>query len=84
MKLVAPNGRDIVGTADVVFGTALISEVAAEKLPDGTFDIEFGGETEIDWNSQETRKRRGKRLFVDDEGYFWPEHKLKLIDPDED
>lgn len=50
-KLVAPNGKPIVGTREVVLGTARVSSWTEE---DGVLIPNYEDETEVDWDSQET------------------------------
>ena len=67
MKAVSPEGNEIIGTLDVVQGTAR-ADVA---LRSDTLKIEYLGETEVDWDSQETKRENGERLFVCSRGKIW-------------
>lgn len=62
----ALNGDLIVATADIVDASALISGIDPE-----TGEPEYCGESEVDWGSQRTLTRNGKRLFLDVSGYRW-------------
>lgn len=53
---------EITGTADLIPGTALISDIT----PDGT--PVYAGETEVWWDDQKPRTRDGKILFADEDG----------------
>lgn len=75
-QLYAPNGRRIVAAKDWVPGNALIA--GAQRNPDGTFEIEWEGETKMCWDGQYTEKRRGRRVFLDEEANQWLEHQLVL------
>jgi hypothetical protein len=83
-KLYAPNGRPIVGTSEKLSGVAWILEVGPKDPDTGEFELEYDGETEIDWNSQATERGQfepdGKehRVFLDDRGCEWPENVLEL------
>ena len=61
----APNGQRIIGTADLVMATAII------KGFDDTGDVVHMGESEVDWDSQKTRTRNGKPLYVCENGEEW-------------
>ena len=77
MKAFAPNGKEIVATADTVPGNALVSEF--RRAPDGSLDIDHSGETKMCWDGQTTtRDDRGQRVFVDSAGNEWPEDAIHL------
>ncbi|MGO7308821.1 hypothetical protein ACCS91_33740 [Rhizobium ruizarguesonis] len=63
----SPNGHEIIGTAEIILATAPISGINA----DGTPIYTSWASTEVDWDTQETVKRDGKILFVDEEGDEW-------------
>ena len=72
MKAVSPEGNEIIGTLDVVRGTAR-ADVA---LRSDTLNIEYRGETEMDWDSQETKTEDGERLFVCSQRKIWRENEV--------
>jgi hypothetical protein len=78
VKLMAPNGCKIVGTKDLVQGIALVLEVIRDE--DGGVDVEYVGETEMDWDSQVTVERDGKRVFIDENDEEWTEDQLVPVD----
>jgi hypothetical protein len=78
MKYLSPNGNVIVGTAETVLATALISDID----PDTGQPIHEGG-TEVHWDTQETRERNGQILFVCDEGDEWTFDQLNQYSPTE-
>lgn len=82
MKLKAPNGRDIVSTEELLPGQAIIGAVTGGNPEDG-FAIDHEGTTDVDWDSQETRRACGQRVFVDDNGGLWLERELTLVDDEE-
>lgn len=82
-KLYAPDGTEITGTYEKVFGEALIANFDVTRNADGTFDFAYAGGTEINWNSQVTVTRQGQRVFVDEDGGEWLENELVLRE-DED
>jgi len=73
MKAVSPEGNEIIGTLDVVRGTARadVDLRANDKL-----NIEYQGETEVDWDSQETQTQDGERLFVCSQRKVWRENEV--------
>lgn len=73
----SPSGVRITGTADRVLATAWIGG-GWEKKDDGTFEFEYAGESELDWDSQQTITRKGKRVFVDENWNEWTEDQLVL------
>src|SRR5256885_13081817 len=73
MKAVSPEGNKIIGTLDVVRGTAR-ADVALGS--NGTLNIEYQGETEVDWDSQETKTENGERLFVCSQRKVWRENEV--------
>jgi hypothetical protein len=67
MQAYAPNGAKIVGTIDRITAVANIAEGTwTEDEPD--CDFEYTGDTDVDWDSQETLTRNGRRLFLDENG----------------
>lgn len=90
-KLIAPNGREIVGTLERLYGVAMIfdpREAVSEedKVPvtEGDkplrFQFEYTGDTKINWDGQSSVMRARRRVFVDTEGNEWTENKLRLVD----
>lgn len=74
--LYTPNGKRIVAAKDWIPGNALI--LSATRNPDGTFEIEWEGETKICWNGQYTERLGGQRIFLDDDANEWRENELSL------
>ena len=74
----SPNGHRIIGTSDVILATAMISGISEDGEP------EYYGESEVNWDSQETRERDGKILFVCEDGEEWTFDQLKPGEPDEE
>ena len=73
MKALSPEGNKIIGTLDVVRGTA---RAAVDLGATGTLNIEYLGETEVDWDSQETKTQDGERLFVCSQRKVWRENEV--------
>ncbi len=85
MRAISPNGYDIIGTDELVPGTALIVDGTYERGKDGILDFEWDGETKMFWDGQRTvEDANGERLFVDTEGELWPESKVQLVPCDDD
>lgn len=70
-RYVSPTGAAIVGTLETLTGLALASTYDEEGEP------QYDGETEIDWDSQETVKRDGKVVYLDEGGGEWTWDQLK-------
>src|SRR5258708_37122977 len=73
MKALSPEGNRIIGTLDVVRGTA---RAEVDLGATGTLNIEYMGETEVDWDSQETKTEAGERLFVCSQRKVWRENEV--------
>src|ERR1043166_8281916 len=73
LQALSPEGNEIIGTLDVVQGTA-----RADLAADGTLAIEYLGETEGNWNSQRSKTQEGERLFVCSQRKIWPENQIIL------
>jgi len=73
MKAVSPEGNEIVGTLEIVEGTACakVSLTRNRRLR-----VEYGGETDVDWNSQRTKTDQGERLFVCSQQRVWRESQV--------
>lgn len=92
MKLLSPDHTEIIGTLETVQGVAGIDPDSFTEPVKGHLQFEYAGETEIDWNSQQsvTRPRTidcGRvafpgivqhRVFVDAQGKEWLECELHL------
>lgn len=60
------NGALIVGTVELVLGTCYFNSVV--QSDGGAILPAFGGETEINWDGQETEERDGQAVYVDSGG----------------
>lgn len=87
LKPKAPNGQLILGTLGLIQARANV-----DFLEDGS--IQWGGETKIFWETQETvietRERDGQpdtefgrqRIWLDEDGGGWPENQINWGDYD--
>lgn len=83
VRLVAPNGSPIIGTADTIPGTALADTYDVE--PDGSLTPNYVGETDVYWDGQTTNTdANGETLYVAEDGNEWPESQLRRVPADED
>ncbi len=73
MKAVSPEGNEIIGTLEIVEGTAS-AEVRLSR--NGRLRVEYRGETDVDWNSQRTKTDQGERLFVCSRHKVWRERQV--------
>lgn len=64
-RWVSPTGATVVGTMERIPGTARIVGIEDSGRP------VYVGETDVDWDGQETLTRDGKLLFVDEHGTTW-------------
>ena len=68
-KLCAPDGTLITATRELIPGTCDLNPYGdITRNADGTLDFEWCGETEIDWDGQETVEENGERIFIDENG----------------
>jgi hypothetical protein len=81
-KLIAPNGKEIQGTFEVIYGCAAIVD---PRMEDGKLEFDWGGGTDVWWDTQttETDPMNDRKLYVDISGEIWGEHELKLIEEEE-
>lgn len=79
-SLVTLDGEEIIGTYEKVWGVAGV--IGAVRNPDGSFDFEYDGDTDIDWNSQETEKEDGEMLFVTASNLQVKQSQVKLVKAD--
>lgn len=78
-QMIAPNGRRIVGTSEVVNAVAEVKGWSNDGVPD------YAGGSVVDWDSQLTRTAWGSRgqatiLVVDEDGEFHAASDCKLVD----
>lgn len=71
--LLSPKGNEIVGTLEALSGVA---DIWKAKIKKGKIEFEYGGETDVDWDSQKPATKDGQRLFVDSEYNVFPENEI--------
>jgi hypothetical protein len=82
MRALSPTGAEITGTLEVVKGTCGV--MAWSRDADGSLSFDYDGTgTEVDWDSQKTVTREGKRVFVDENGQEWTEDQIELVEDDD-
>jgi len=77
---VSPQGKEVCGTDETIKGQAFINPETL-TLKDGKLVFEYGGETDISWDTQTSVIENGERVFVDEEGNTFPESQLHYLDP---
>jgi hypothetical protein len=78
-EFVSPQGNEITGTLENVPGVALI-DMDSATLEGETLQFDYADETDLMWNEQETVRRGGQRVFVDDCDNQFTEDQLHFID----
>jgi hypothetical protein len=73
MKAVSPEGNPIIGTMEIVEGVARADVMVGDH---GELNVEYSGETEVDWDSQRTKTEEGERLFVCSRRKLWRESQV--------
>jgi hypothetical protein len=68
----------MIGTSDTLLATAMISGVARDAS--GKLTIEYAGETDICYDSQETKTRNGQTVFIGSDGAEYLESECELIE----
>jgi hypothetical protein len=76
--LTAPDGTLILGTLERLSGRAEIS--GATRNPDGKYELDYSGGTEIFYDDQVTEMRDGQRVFLDEAGEEYLENELVLVE----
>lgn len=74
----SPNGTAIVGTSDTIPATALINGIYDDGTPS------YEGNSNVDWDSQKTKTRDGKILYIDEDGKEWTFDQLVKVEVEED
>ena len=77
MKYVSPNGTLITGTAETLAATAWITDI--DPL---TGTPVYRGDTEVHWDSQQTRQQHGQIIYVCEDGNEWTFDQLKAYGDD--
>jgi hypothetical protein len=79
-KLFAPNGFEIIGTVEIIPDCVCdIKEGTITRKQDGTYDFQYVGGTDVNWDGQKTAtNQNGERLFWDEDYNKWPESVLVL------
>jgi len=72
---VSPAGSRIIGTIETIAGTALAD---VTLTPKGELDVEYSGQTKLDWDSQKTQVSGNERLFVSSDHLVWCESEVRL------
>lgn len=68
VRLIAPDGHEIVGTKEWVPGSA---RVVGFHLHGERLEPEYEGETEVYWEGAYTDERDGEIVVIDTEGAEW-------------
>lgn len=79
--LTCPDGHPILGTIERVYGTASLHSPVT--VIDGVLDLDYAGETKIDWDSQETVFEAGERMYECSDFDTWPESELVQVPVEE-
>ena len=69
----APDGKEIVGTLEQVFGIARITSVVQNEED---VEVIYDGQTDIDWNTQKSMTMFGERLYLDEDQRVWREDEI--------
>lgn len=83
MRATAPNGSPILGTLETVTARAEIADGSFYRKPDGSLGFEWGGETKVFWDDQETVWRDGQAIYLAADGSEVPENEIVLVGEDQ-
>jgi hypothetical protein len=78
LKAISPTGKEIIGTLETVPGIAFCTFTDSPTGPVS----QYSGETEIDWDGQESLQENGRTLYVDKNGDVWTENQFTFIRED--
>lgn len=81
LRAFSPDGHRIIGTSDLIPGTALGT---VTKDADGNIVIEWEGETKIHWDAQYTERSNMETVYVNEIGENWVESALEWREVEED
>lgn len=70
----APNGKQVIATAERLWATCKFTGTGVK--PNGRLEFDYDGETDINWDSQETVNRNGELVFLDCDWNEWLESQL--------
>lgn len=84
MHAYSPNGTPIIGTLETITARAEISADTFARNADGSIVFEYEGETEVFWDDQETVRRNGEVIYLDEDGGEWTAAQIVLKDDDEE
>jgi hypothetical protein len=77
-QLFAPNGLRIVGTRQVVDVIAIAHSFEENCV--GSREVNYAGESDVDWNSQrDVFTERGTIKVVDEQGFEWGINQCKFV-----
>lgn len=83
MRALAPNGREIEDTVQIIPATSSIRS-GSFAFHQGRIFFEHADETEHHWDDQEHKTNSdGARMFVDSGGHHWPETALTLVEEED-
>jgi hypothetical protein len=68
----SPHGYAIIGTYELVPGTALATVTRETE----SLSFEYEGTTTLDWNDQKSQVSRGGVLYVDEGSNIWSEEEI--------
>lgn len=74
----SPTGSLIIGTSERVLATANVLVNSFARDGDGALDFDHEGGSDVYWDTMETLTRRGKPLFVDENGDEWTSDQIVL------
>jgi hypothetical protein len=78
-RLLTPSGKAIQGTLEVIQGCAKVGTVSGRDPTTGLLEFDYGSETDLFWDGQETVQQDGERVWIDVDGDEWRESQLLLV-----
>lgn len=71
---VRKTGSDIAGVPCTLKGMAYIR--GGHRKPDGSVELVYQGDTDVDWNSQQELKFNGERMFTGEDDHMYTESEI--------
>lgn len=76
----SPDGNRILGTLDRLYAVANVAAVV--RSPDGVYELDWTGTTDVFWDGQTIETLDGERLYVCTQGREWKESELTFVEGD--
>lgn len=80
MYALAPNGKLIIGTADLIPALGYVHSDSFVRNANGTLTAEHTGRSRVYWDGQEREKHDNQPVYLDETGEEWRADQITLLD----